>query len=1174
MRRLTRYFRIKYLLITILLLLGSLSNIEGELLPSLFDVKTVSSQTESVINIGGVEGRIPPPIDRVSLYGIKGTLDTNSHTLVGSEIINYTNQENIPLKELYFHLYPNAFREAEVPGLPEYRRDEFYPDGFYPGGIDIDYVGFALPSPLNIEGIEGEILPPSSEPQYEELSYSIESVEGGEGTILKVALENELNPQDKLIIKIDFRVTIPRMKNRFGYYREVTSVANWYPILAVYDEDGWHKEPYYHLGDPFYSDIALYKVDITLPEDEVVAATGNLINTVQNDNGTRTLHWESELVRDFAFIASPLYKIKTAQLGDITVYSYFFPSSEVGGDKVLDIACRALEIFNQIFGKYPYKQLSLVESYQPGGMEYPNLIFLDTTRYKSTGEGEFVFEFIAAHEIAHQWWYNMVGNNEYLEPWLDEGLTNYSAALYFEGSYGEPLFRKELISTYLEGRYVRYLKGNGKKIDIVNRPLTYFTIPGSYSALVYAKGALIHHMLRGLSEDEVFFDILRSYFNKYKFENAKVKDFIEVCETVSGDDWNWFFDQWLETSADADFQVKDVSCCREDDGEYNSKIVLMREGKAEMPVKVEIKLRDGSPVERVWNKEDKEKDIELKTSSALDSVIIDPDYWVLDIDRSNNFGSIDNMWSAEKKIAHTSYRDDLGLAVGGEGVVHLVWSADDSQGIGLHWTRLNSKGDILTPPVNLTPKSKRALHPRVALDSKGDLHLVWVDERGNPEIYYKKLDNEGRVLINEVNLTDNPASSRQPSLAIDANDELHLAWSDFIDDNFEIYYQRLSSDGDILISKRITTTPAVSQAPAIITSSEGGIYIAWLEAERWDRQEIHWAHLDKEGNIVVTRKLADMTSTGSEPPKLLLQSDPLLNIEGVEGGILPSFDNNIHLVCETTVGRLQKRGEIYYMKLNTSGDISIPLQKVLEQSSSASYSSLAVNKSREAKIAWVEEDSRGLGIQYVGLDEAGYPTFYPQRLNEGKAGTSNPVIVLDKEANEHLVWLENEPGGFALKYKNTVIGGKPGSKEIFYALVKKLNLGKILFDGLSGIFLAVFYLLSWNSPGIILVGVMALILSITGLWRILSRLPFLLFALLGGIYIAAKFIVIPLINPRIFPSFLSPIPPLLATIGLILVIKLRKIKLHRTNSFWLSLSLWIYLDTFISVYMMLSASLD
>jgi len=396
-------------------------------------------------------------------------------------------------------------------------------------------------------------------------------------------------------------------------------------------------------------------------------------------------------------------------------------------------------------------------------------------------------------------------------------------------------------------------------------------------------------------------------------------------------------------------------------------------------------------------------------------------------------------------------------------------------------------------------------------------------------------------------------------LAIDADDGLHLAWSDFIDGNFEIYYQKLSSDGVILISKRITDTPAVSQAPVITVSSEGGIYIAWLEAERWDRQEIHWAHLDEEGNIVDTRKLADITSTGSEPPKLLLQSDP--------------FDN-VHLVCGTTVGRLLKRGEIYYMKLNTSGYISIPLQKVLEQSSSASYSSLAVNKSGEANIAWVEEDSRGLGIQYVGLDEAGYPTFHPQRLNEGKAGTSNPVIVLDKESNEHLVWLENEPGGFALKYKNTVIGGKPQLKEIFYAFVKKLNLGKVLFNGLSSIFLAIFYLLSWNSPGIILIGVMALILSITGLLRILSRLPFLLFALLGGIYIAAKFIVIPLINPHIFASFLSPIPPLLATIGLILIIKLRKIKLHRANSFWISLFLWIYLDTFISVYMMLSTSLD
>jgi aminopeptidase N len=335
-----------------------------------------------------------------------------------------------------------------------------------------------------------------------------------------------------------------------GIYRHVwlditekIYVANWYPVVCVYDDEGWNLDPYYPIGDPFYSDTANYRVDITVPQEYKIAATGQVVEEVAQE-AEKSISVDAKAVRDFAWIASDKFQVSKEKVGDTIVYSYHYTPE--GGVEALDYAASALEIFNNLFGKYPYSQLSVVQSdFFIGGMEYPNLVMIDGTLY-SDGNLNWL-EIITVHEVAHQWWYGLVGNDQVDEPWLDESLTEYSTVLYYGQRYGAEEEQRKYEELISKGKYQLFqIYTADHDIDeTIDRPIHKFDNWIVYDSLVYGKGAIMFYELRKEMGDDTFFEVLREYFNSNQFKNASPKDLMDACKKVTGKEWNSFFDKWL-----------------------------------------------------------------------------------------------------------------------------------------------------------------------------------------------------------------------------------------------------------------------------------------------------------------------------------------------------------------------------------------------------------------------------------------------------------------------------------------------------------------------------------------------------------------------------------------------------------------------------------------------------
>jgi hypothetical protein len=379
------------------------------ILAILFITFTVSISVHYVLDTGQAQKVFSTFVKTESIpkYTINVTFDEQNMSLEAKQRVRYENTTGQPIKDLYFHLYANAFRNSDTAPFEVEDMTRAYPNGFSEGWIELI----------------------SIKKGTKKLNYKIM----GEGnTNLRVTPKKPIEPGASIELTMKFKVKLPNSIGRMGYGENTVNIANWYPILSVLDENGWNLEPYHSIGDPFYSNVSEYKVDISIPEQYKLASTGNIIKESVSKN-RKTYKIKADNVRDFAIVLSEKFSINRGNIDGTEVISY-----TIGGLKnkqALDYGMEALQIFNRLFGKYPYKQLSIVASdFFTGGMEYPNLVMIGQPLYETNLD--LPLEYVIAHEVAHQWWYGIVGNNAIKEPWLDEALTEYSTLMYFEEKYG------------------------------------------------------------------------------------------------------------------------------------------------------------------------------------------------------------------------------------------------------------------------------------------------------------------------------------------------------------------------------------------------------------------------------------------------------------------------------------------------------------------------------------------------------------------------------------------------------------------------------------------------------------------------------------------------------------------------------------------------------------------
>lgn len=455
----------------------------------------------------------------ISHYTINLRLDPEDKTLTAEQKVVYKNNDNVEFTELFFHIYPNAFKKKETAPFLFDDFERAYDNGFQPGYTQITAV--------ELSGKETRT----------PLAFNLQ---GEEDTILRVELPVPLKPNETITLEMKYKVLIPPAGERFGYGDGNFNLGNWYPIAAVYDHTGWNLDKYHSIGDPFYSDVSDYTVNITAPVEYTIAASGALLEE-RKEGDHKTWVFEAQDMRDFAFVTNNRFKIVEDTMDGINIKSYYYEGHEKKGKEALEYGKKAIEVFNRKFGKYPYPTYSIVETEFPSGMEYPGLVYINEEYYEEEAFRDSLI-LTTVHETAHQWWYGVVGNDQIDEAWLDEGFATYSEVVFVESEYGERIGRRyiESIESGVEQAVSsRVLSG------IIKRPLSEYRNWEDYGPAVYNGGAVLLNELRKQVGNEVFFNILKTYYNEYAFKIATTEDFINVCEKIGNNEFDSFFDKHL-----------------------------------------------------------------------------------------------------------------------------------------------------------------------------------------------------------------------------------------------------------------------------------------------------------------------------------------------------------------------------------------------------------------------------------------------------------------------------------------------------------------------------------------------------------------------------------------------------------------------------------------------------
>jgi hypothetical protein len=335
-----------------------------------------------------------------------------------------------------------------------------------------------------------------------------------------------------------------------GASEGILSLPLSYPMPAIRDDyvpGGWHLELGEAHGDAAFGETALYDVTVTVPEGYVAVTTGSLVavedstSTLEaTENGRPWKDWRfvAGPVREFALFVSDQYRLAEANADGVRIHSWHLAGDENSGRAAAEYTAAALRVYNALFGPYPYAELDVVAgpiTYR--GMEYPGLFELGIELYRDKVDE---MEFRIAHEVAHQWWYALVGNDPVNHPWLDEGLAEYATYFYRQRTSGQEVADR-LVSSRWQSAY-EYAQNTGLDA-VVAQPASAFQ--GNYEIIVYGKAALFHHALRELMGQEQYLALLRRYGEAYRFQVAEPEEFLALAEEIAGPAVQDLYRQWI-----------------------------------------------------------------------------------------------------------------------------------------------------------------------------------------------------------------------------------------------------------------------------------------------------------------------------------------------------------------------------------------------------------------------------------------------------------------------------------------------------------------------------------------------------------------------------------------------------------------------------------------------------
>jgi hypothetical protein len=434
-----------------------------------------------------------------SIYDIDYTINSDLASLSGQQRVHYTNQEDLELEEIAVRLLPNVLN----------------------GQMDVSLV-MVDQKPVNVR-------------------YALNN------SLMTIPLEEELSPGESVDLEFNFTIQLPtELESNYGilaYYNGVLTLAHCYAMIAVYDDEGWNAEIPPDQGDPTYADVSFFVVSVDAPGDLVLVGSGQQVSREEFGDRQQVI-FAAGPARDFYLAASPDYQVLSKSTAGVTFNSYAPEGFEAGAQAALEYAIAAVQIFSQRYSPYPYTEFDIVATPTYAlGVEYPGIVAITDRLYDLSGSlsgtsNQALMESVVVHEAGHQWFYNMVGNDQLDEPWLDESLTQFVTWQYYADRYGQVAangFESSLRS--------RWSRVNNQPIPI-GLPVSDYQ-GAAYGAIVYGRGAFFFKALREELGEEHFDAFMQAYSHQNAWGIATGQGLKSLAETYCACDLSELFAQWV-----------------------------------------------------------------------------------------------------------------------------------------------------------------------------------------------------------------------------------------------------------------------------------------------------------------------------------------------------------------------------------------------------------------------------------------------------------------------------------------------------------------------------------------------------------------------------------------------------------------------------------------------------
>ena len=438
-------------------------------------------------------------LTNASVYHLQLNIAEDLYHVAGKEEVKYTNAETVPLNEMQLRLFPNILG------------------------------GEMTVTDVKLDG-------KSVTPKY-----------GLENSLLIIPFAKPLEPNQNIILSMDFAVTVPlSVELNYGvlaYFDNVLALAHAYPMICVYDDEGWNAEIPPQSGDVTYTDESYYLVKVTAPKGLTLVTTGQKISSDEAGQ-VQTLNIANGPARDFYLVASPDYTEVSQTFGEVTIHSYAPESVKKGAQMALDVASRAIKDYGARYVPFPYTEFDIVSTPTLAlGIEYPGMIAIAARIYDVDSDyrgtpARIYIESTVAHETGHQWFYSLVGDDQLDDPWLDESLTQFATLQYYTDEYGESGARG--FQDSLEDRWAQVIN---KKIPI-GLPVAKYTAR-EYGAIVYGRGPLFFVALRDEMGIEAFDSFIKDYTQTLSWKISTPQTLQSIAEKHCACDLQKIFDEWV-----------------------------------------------------------------------------------------------------------------------------------------------------------------------------------------------------------------------------------------------------------------------------------------------------------------------------------------------------------------------------------------------------------------------------------------------------------------------------------------------------------------------------------------------------------------------------------------------------------------------------------------------------